>query len=95
MISHESTKNNKLREERHKGLACPSWCEQEVAFTAAGQLDVTKMCVACMTKHMQDMVDQSLSGATEETLASLPMFVEIKEIVDLPAGSNLVRCEGE
>ena len=91
MISHESTKNNKLREERHKGLACPSWCEQEVAFTAAGQLDVTKMCASCMTKHMQDMVDQSLSGATEETLESLPMFVEIKEIVDLPAGSNLVR----
>ena len=43
MISHESTKNNKRREERHKGLACPSWCEQEVVFTAAGQLDVTKM----------------------------------------------------
>ena len=57
MISHE-TKNNKLREERHKGLACPSWCEQEVAFTAAGQLDVTKMCASCMTKHVQDMVDQ-------------------------------------
>ena len=88
MISHESTKNNKRREERHKGLACPTWCNQEVAFTEDGQLDAKKMCGACLTYHLQDMVDKSLAGATEETLASLPVFVDIKEVADLPAGSK-------
>ena len=59
-----------------------------MAFTEDGQLDAKKMCGACLTYHLQDMVDKSLAGATEETLASLPVFVDIKEVADLPAGSK-------
>ena len=33
------------------------------------------------------------SRRERQTLASLPVFVDIKEVADLPAGSNLVRCE--
>ena len=53
-----------------------------MAFTEDGQLDAKKMCGACLTYHLQDMVDKSLAGATEETLASLPVFVDIKEVAD-------------
>ena len=91
-INHVSTKNNKAQASRPKGLPCRTGCCGSAIFTDDGGLKADEMCPNCMLDFAEKQVDDKL-GATAEVAAGLPQYVDAKELGELEAGCNLVRCE--